>query len=948
LNNRDYQDILVIKDVGGTMKKIAFIALMIFIVSTVFAANLTESPKATVSRQNRYEVVAYSEDFESGATGWTHSDGAVSPNNWHIYNVGGTHGNVWWMGDPSLATGSNIGGYHNHQYLVLDTPQVTLPSTNPTLTFSLNYAVEALGGTGQYNGWDACNVRISTTNGASWTVISGTPAYNATSCYSFGFEHGEGVGIPGWGGSSNGWVNAVFNLSTYAGQTVKIRFAFASDPAYCTGDQANLFGMMVDDIVVGSYTNNGVDDGQMTWASLVPLGGDLWHIAEVADAPSPTHAYVCQNASGSYNANMLNYLVSPPIVLPQSGDIRVDFMLKGSFNDTGTFPEVDYFGWEISVNNGLTWFAMSNPYGDPNLNNYVYTDAPTTFSSMVDSYSLDGYISDYAGMTAMFRWYLQSDADTPNGIGLFIDDFKIYNDIFLAEPANLTAFVNGNNVELNWTGPGGGGEPGWLHYDNGTNDSAIGLTNGGDLEVAARWAPAGQNSILPYVGMNITQVKFFPTAAGVNYTIKIFTGASGMEVYSQAVSNPVIGDWNTVTLTTPFTIPSGTWVWVGYLCPHTAGIYPAGNDAGPAVAGFGDMYRVVGGGWSSLYDVSSGATDLNWNIQAYVTDATGKAVQIAQPTREGNRQITAYNIYRDNTMIATVEPTVYSYTDTNVSGGLHTYHITAMYGTNESLPSNVVTAYILPEGFSELGYDDGTSEQAFSVGSTNTMAVKFTHNYSATIKYIKVYVASVGTSPMILRIFDDNGPDGQPGATQLIQFTYAATSITQGWNYIPVPTGSNITIQDGSFYAAVYEYANASTIGLDTSSSGHSWIKTAAGWEPLATGEVMIHCIVENGTGSVDPATVPLVMSAANYPNPFSRETSISYNIPKGGQTTLAIYNTKGQVIRTLLNASVKSGSYTINWNGTDDNGKSVASGIYIFRLTSGNKTITHKLLLNK
>ncbi len=931
------------------MKKTWIIILSLLVVSALFANGMFSSRNADQGKNSRYEVVAYSENFESGATGWTHIDGAVSPNNWHIYNAGGTQGDVWWMGDPALATGSNIGGYYDHQYLVLYTPEIAVPTTNPTLTFKIRYALEALGTSGSYNGWDAANIRISTNGGTSWTVITGTPSYNCTSAYSFGFEHGEGVGVPGWGGSALTWQNASFNLSTYAGQNVKIRFAFASDPAYSTGDEAGLFGVMIDDIALGTYTNNGVLDGQMTYTSLVPLGGDLWHIGAVADAPSPTNAYICSNASNSYNTNMMNYLVTPPIVLPSSGDIRADFMIKGSFTDPNTFPDVDYFGWEISVNNGVTWYAMSNPYGQPSppANNYVYSDAPDIWSSMTESYSLDGYITDYAGMTAQFRWYFKSDGDTPNGTGIMIDDFKIYNDIFVAEPSNLTAAVTGANVELTWQEPGGGGQPGWLHYDDGANNDAIGLTSGGDLHVAAKWNASGTNSILPYVGMNITQVKFFPNQAGVTYTIKIYTGATGNEVYSQAVTNPVIGDWNTVTLTTPYTVPSGTAVWVGYLCPHTAGQYPAGNDLGPAVAGYGDMYKVGTGTWSSLYDASTGQVDANWNIQAYVTNARGEVV-LMDNNRNLTRELTSYKVYRDDVEIASVLPTVLTYTDTNVAGGLHQYKVTAMYGVNESLPSNLVSVYVLPPNFVELGYDDNTSEQAFSVGSTNLMAVKFNHPQQPALKFIKVYVSTVGSSPMIFRIYDDNGPDGMPGTTHLTQFTYAATSIVQGWNYIPIPTGSDITIADGTFYVAIYEYSNASTIGLDTNSNGHSYTKTAAGWAALTTGEVMLHCIVQNGTANEDPTVQPVIFSAANYPNPFGSSTSISYSVPKDGSASLNIYNLKGQLIRTMLNGSVKAGSYKIDWNGTDSQGNPVANGVYLYRLESNGKSITNKMLLAK
>ncbi|HPN41825.1 MAG TPA: immune inhibitor A, partial [Candidatus Cloacimonadota bacterium] len=311
-----------------------------------------------------YEVVAWQEDFETGATGWTHYDGAQSPNNWHVYDNGGTQGNCWWMGDPALASGTNIGGYYDHQYLVLDTPARTLTAGNATLTFKLRHNLEdPAGATAPYTGWDSANVRMSVDNGVTWTPISGTPAYNITSSYAFGFEHGEGPNIPAWGGVQANWTNATFDLSAYVGQSVKIRFAFASDPAYSTGDAPAMYGIMVDDIAFGGYSNNGVDDGQMTWSSLVPLGGDLWAIATDPAAPSPTHIMKCQNASGSYNVNMLNYLVTPPITLPASGDIRADFMIMGGFTDPNTFPEVDYFGWEISPNNGQTWYAMSNPYG---------------------------------------------------------------------------------------------------------------------------------------------------------------------------------------------------------------------------------------------------------------------------------------------------------------------------------------------------------------------------------------------------------------------------------------------------------------------------------------------------------------------------------------------------------------------------------------------------------
>ena len=119
-------------------------------------------------------------------------DGSVPPNNWHIHNYGGAQGDVWWMGDPDLASGSNIGGYYDHQYLVLDTPARTIASGNATLTFKMATGLESVGGTGEYNGWDSFNVRVSTNNGTTWTVLTPTtPVYDFTSSYAFGFEQAK-------------------------------------------------------------------------------------------------------------------------------------------------------------------------------------------------------------------------------------------------------------------------------------------------------------------------------------------------------------------------------------------------------------------------------------------------------------------------------------------------------------------------------------------------------------------------------------------------------------------------------------------------------------------------------------------------------------------------------------------------------------------------------------
>jgi len=135
---------------------------------------------------------------------------------------------------------------------------------------------------------------------------------------------------------------------------------------------------------------------------------------------------------------------------------------------------------------------------------------------------------------------------------------------------------------------------------------------------------------------------------------------------------------------------------------------------------------------------------------------------------------------------------------------------------------------------------------------------------------------------------------------------------------------------------------------LDTSSNGFSYQNTSGSWVPVTTGEIMVRAIIQGGNAGEDLTLPPVVLDARNYPNPFNPETTISFSIPASGQTSVKIYNLKGQLVRTLVNETMNAGYQKVVWNGTDDNQKSVASGIYFYRVNNAGKTITRKMLLAK
>jgi len=85
-----------------------------------------------------------------------------------------------------------------------------------------------------------------------------------------------------------------------------------------------------------------------------------------------------------------------------------------------------------------------------------------------------------------------------------------------------------------------------------------------------------------------------------------------------------------------------------------------------------------------------------------------------------------------------------------------------------------------------------------------------------------------------------------------------------------------------------------------------------------------------------------------NFPNPFNPETTINFSMEKSGKVDLVIFNSKGQKIKTLFAEKMHSGNHSIIWKGKDENNMQVASGIYFYKLTIGNQTITKKLILLK
>jgi len=101
--------------------------------------------------------------------------------------------------------------------------------------------------------------------------------------------------------------------------------------------------------------------------------------------------------------------------------------------------------------------------------------------------------------------------------------------------------------------------------------------------------------------------------------------------------------------------------------------------------------------------------------------------------------------------------------------------------------------------------------------------------------------------------------------------------------------------------------------------------------------------VVKNYQKSQLPADYEL---GDNFPNPFNPETSIKYRIPKTSQVTIEVFNQLGQRVQTLVNEKKPAGTYHAKWNGLDESGQAVVSGVYFYRMQAGDFSAMRKMAL--
>ena len=127
----------------------------------------------------------------------------------------------------------------------------------------------------------------------------------------------------------------------------------------------------------------------------------------------------------------------------------------------------------------------------------------------------------------------------------------------------------------------------------------------------------------------------------------------------------------------------------------------------------------------------------------------------------------------------------------------------------------------------------------------------------------------------------------------------------------------------------------------DTVTFGQSTNVTMPGWEYHIYQKINAVSGLPGDGGPVGEFVL-----AQNYPNPFNPETVISYQLSVVSEVKLVIYDIQGQVVRTLHQRREAPGRYSVQWDGRDNAGRAVSSGVYIYRLETARQTSAHKMIL--
>lgn len=251
-------------------------------------------------------------------------------------------------------------------------------------------------------------------------------------------------------------------------------------------------------------------------------------------------------------------------------------------------------------------------------------------------------------------------------------------------PYNLRGEAEGSTLNLSWDAIDA--DAAVLKYHNGNYTYSVGMTSSYNEGYQTILFTADDIANLNKQGEKLTHIKFHLSSTEIDYAAAIVMVGNNV-VYEQTVdvADLVLG-WNVVCLDTPFTIPAGNDVKIGYHLKYPKGIKPLSTDDGPAVAGFGDLISASTSTWYSL------ATKYNLNYNFLIEGVCQSDTQVLAAPTQGKEEdteepATTFSVYCDGVLVIS-GLTEQSYSITSAANGAYT--VTATVDGVESVHSNAV------------------------------------------------------------------------------------------------------------------------------------------------------------------------------------------------------------------------------------------------------------------
>lgn len=366
--------------------------------------------------------------------------------------------------------------------------------------------------------------------------------------------------------------------------------------------------------------------------------------------------------------------------------------------------------------------------------------------------------------------------------------------------------------------------------------------------------------------------------------------------------------------------------------------------------------KVVAGNTVSLGAIEQGYSSYNqtWSTSGANTSKWKRIDQYGSSSQLSTSQNTSYTI-QSNDDNSTIEAGLRKICNigfnTNTGGGNIKVNGTTYGSSTQSFPiveQNTITAEAIHYYDNWISYHFENWEN----GSTNsTITYTATSHETVTANYKGVPLKD----PMNLSINSN-----QPGQRVKLTWTdHPNTGVTQYRIYRGAKVEGNFsnpqiigTVNRGTTTYTDFSYTIGGSSPNSVAYDVVPFYQPHDSWGGIGMNIVTatLEGPILKSADSVKTETnsLPTEFAISNYPNPFNPSTNISYSIPEASNVKLQIYNMLGQKVVELVNTNMDAGNYMTQWNGKNQNGQMVNSGIYLSVLETKNKRIVQKMILAK